>query len=128
MKFAVYSIVLLSLMLLILTVTTSYADSVPKSFLAEVWQIHDNKQNIQESASKKAESLTKGTVVILTEDIVIELTLNGRKAGNMTLKTGRKVEVLTDYYNELEIKVGNITSRIPKKSVKSQTEINIVSK
>ena len=127
MKFAVYSIVLLSLTLF-LTVTTSYADSVPKSFLAEVWQIHDNKQNIQESASKKDESLTKGTVVILTEDVVIELTLNGRKAGNMTLKTGRKVEVLTDYYNELEIKVGNITSRIPKKSVKSQTEINIVSK
>ncbi len=128
MKFAVYSIVLLSLTLLILTATTSYADPVPKSFLAEVWQIHDNKQNIQESASKKAESLTKGNVVILIDDVVIELTLNGRKAGNMTLKTGRKVEVLRDYYNEVEIKVGNITSRIPKKSVKGQTEINIVSK
>lgn len=128
MKFAAYSIVLLSLTLLILAVTTSYADSMPKSFLAEVWQIHHNKQNIQESASKKDELLTKGTVVILTEDVVIELTLNGRKAGNMTLKTGRKVEVLTDCYNEVEIKVGNITSRIPKKSVKGQTEINIVSK
>jgi len=128
MKFAAQSIMLLPLTLLILTVTTSYADSIHKSFLAEVWQIHDDKQHQQESASKKAESLTKGTVVILTEDVVIELTLNGRKAGNMTLKTGRKVEVLTDYYNELEIKVGNITSRIPKKSVESQTEINIVSK
>lgn len=128
MKFAAQSIMLLSLTLLILTVTTSYTDSVPKSFLAEVWQIHDNKQNTQESASNKAESLTRGTVVILTEDVVIELTLNERKAGNMTLKTGRKVEVLTDYYNELEIKVGNIISRISKKSVKSQTEINIVSK
>ena len=117
-----------STLLILSIVTTSYADSVPKSFLAEVWQIHDNKQNIQESASKKAESLTKGNVVILTEDVVIELTLNGRKVGNMTLKTGRKVEVLTDYYNEVEIKVGNITSRIPKKSVKGQTEINIVSK
>ena len=117
MKFAAYSIVLLSLTLLILAVTTSYADSMPKSFLAEVWQIHHNKQNIiQESASKKDELPTKGTVVILTEDVVIELTLNGRKSGNMTLKTGRKVEVLTDYYNELEIKVGNITSRIPKKA------------
>ena len=115
-------------LLILSIVTTSYADSVPKSFLAEVWQIHDNKQNIQESVSKKVESLTKGNVVILTEDVVIELTLNGRKAGNMTLKTGRKVEVLTDYYNEVEIKVGNITSRIPKKSVKGQTEINIVSK
>ena len=117
-----------STLLILSIVTTSYADSVPKSFLAEVWQIHDNKQNIQESASKKAESLTKGNVVILTEDVVIELTLNGRKAGNMTLKTGRKVEVLTDYYTEVEIKVGNITSRISKKSVKGQTEINIVSK
>ena len=127
--------------LLILTlVAKSHANSIPKSFLAEVWQIHDNVQVKQEGlrekvkltekveVTKKVELFKRGSVVVLIEDIVILLTIKGKNVGHMTLKSGRKVEVFADYHNKLDIKVGDIISKIDKKSVKVQIENVIASR